>query len=303
VTPTLDIGKLAGRLVRRAGLPIPPPSEPLEISGKTALITGAGQGIGLALARELRGRGANIALLDVDSEALTRACDELGHERTQALTADVRDREAMRKAVEETITRWGTLDIAVANAGVAPKLATLRTIDPDEYDRVIAINQTGVFNTIKPAIEPIIATHGHIVVVASVAALLPGPGGAPYMVSKAAVEQLGRTLRIELAPHHATAGVAYFGIVDTDMAHTTIDHDPIGQQGERHLPARLRTRITPQHAARVIADGIERRVGRTIAPASWQPIAALRGIISLLDDAIAADPRTRKLLTEIEARA
>jgi NAD(P)-dependent dehydrogenase (short-subunit alcohol dehydrogenase family) len=274
----------------------------LEIRGKTALITGAGQGIGLALAHELHARGANIALLDIDPDALARACDELGQKRTLALTVDVRDREAMRNAVKETIARFGALEIVVANAGVAPKLATLRMIDPDEYDRVIAINQTGVFNTIKPAIEPIIATHGHIVVVASVAALLPGPGGASYMISKAAVEQLGRTLRIELAPHRATAGVAYFGIVDTDMTHATLDRDPLGERGERQLPPPLRKRITPDRAARVIADGIARRAGRTIAPATWQPVAALRGLINLLDDAIAADPRSSELLREIEAR-
>jgi NAD(P)-dependent dehydrogenase (short-subunit alcohol dehydrogenase family) len=303
MTPTPDIGKLIGAVARRAGLPLPAPMQRLEIDGKTALITGAGQGIGLALARELHALGANVALLDVDLDALTRACDELGHERTIPLVTDVRDREAMRHAVEETIARFGALDIVVANAGVAPQLATLRTLDPDEYDRVIAINQTGVFNTVKPAIEPIIESRGHIVVVASVAALLPGPGGAPYMISKAAVEQLGRTLRIELAPHNATAGVAYFGIVETEMTRTTIDRDPLGEQGERYLPPPLRTRITPQQAARVIADGIVRRAGRTIAPAAWQPVAALRGIIGQLDDLIAGDPRAQALLNDIEARS
>jgi len=303
VIPTPDIGKLAGGLARWAGLPIAPRQPRLEIDGKTALITGAGQGIGLALARELHSRGANIALIDIDLPALTRVCDELGDERALAIAADVRDREAMRHAVDETIERFGTLDTVIANAGVAPKLATLRTIDPDEYDRVIAINQTGVFNTVKPAIEPIIRSRGHIVVVASVAALLPGPGGAPYMISKAAVEQLGRTLRIELAPHHASAGVAYFGFVDTDMTHTAIDRDPIGQRGERYLPPPLRRRITPGQAALVIADGIARRAARTIAPATWQPVATLRGVINQIDDMIAADPRGQALITEIEARA
>jgi NAD(P)-dependent dehydrogenase (short-subunit alcohol dehydrogenase family) len=291
------------RLARALGLPVPPPATPLEIDGATALVTGAGQGIGLALARELRSRGARIVLVDIDEDAVARACAELGEERTEALAADVRDRAAMAAAVDRAVERFGALHIVVANAGVAPRLATLRTVDPDEYDRVIAINQTGVFNTVKPAIEPVIASRGHMVVVASVAALLPGPGGAAYMVSKAAVEQLGRTLRIELTPHGATAGVAYFGIVATDMTRTTIDEDPIGEEGERHLPAPLRRRITPEQAARVIADGIARRAPRTIAPETWQPVAALRGLVTLLDDTIAADPRAQSLLRDIEARA
>ena len=79
-----------------------------------------------------------------------------------SVVADVTDRAAMAAAVAEVVERCGRLDVVVANAGVAPVQGTLRTMDSAEYDRVIAVNQVGVFNTVRPAIEPVIATKGHI---------------------------------------------------------------------------------------------------------------------------------------------
>ncbi len=266
--------------------------------GRSALITGAGKGIGRALAEELLRRGARVALVDSDSQALAGAVSEPRDVLTH--TVDVRDREAMGQVIAETVEHFGSLDLVVANAGVAPTPATLRTIDPDDYDRVVAVNQTGAFNTVHPAIEPIIASRGHIVVVASVAAIIPGPGGAPYMISKAGVEQLGRTLRIELAPHGATAGVAYFGIVETEMTRATLDDHPLGRDSERLLPHPLRQRISTARAAEVMADGIARRARRTIAPRAWILVTALRGMTGAMDWALAMNPRTRRLLGDLE---
>lgn len=217
-----------------------------DVDGKVAVITGAAQGIGLALATELHRRGAYVAI--------------------------------------------------VANPGVTPPPATLLTIDPADYDRVIAINQTGVWNTVRPALEQIIATEGHVVVVSSVAAFAPGPGGAAYMISKAPVEQFGRALRPELSIHGASAGVAYFGVVDTTMARDMLD-DPFGRALEQLLPQPLRASITPDQAARIIADGIGHRAPRTLAPATWQPWSLLRGAINIVvDDLALRDTRTHALL-------
>jgi len=297
---------IAGSLIgaaRTVGMPGLGHGRNLEIDGRVALVTGAASGIGLAVAHELLERGARVGLLDYDERALKEAAADLPADRMLAVAVDVRDRAAMREAVADTVARFGALDIVVANAGVVSRFVTLRKIDPDEYDRVIAINQTGVFNTVHPAIEPIIAAGGHIVVVASVAALIPGPGAAPYAISKAGVEQLGRALRFELNRHGASAGVAYFGFVDTNMVHTTLDDDPLLSQNAQTLPGPFLRRITAQRAAEAIADGIAKRAGRTIAPAVWRPVAALRGVISLADDVVAADTRARTVLDELETRA
>lgn len=287
--------------LRDLGLPLPG-GRTYRVAGRTVLITGGGAGIGRALARVLHARGAVVALVDRDGAALEAAAEELG-DRVLTAVADVRDRDRIASAVRGLAGRAGGLDVVVANAGVTPPPATLRQIEPGEFDRVLAVNVTGAFNTVRPALDHLIARRGHVVVVSSAAAFVPGPGGAAYMVSKAAVEQLGRALRLELAGHGVTAGVAYFGVVDTQLARTTLDDDPLGQALEKRLPRPLRRRITATEAATVLADAIARRAGRTLAPAAWQPWALLRGVVNVAADAyLAADRTTQALIRELEER-
>ncbi|MVU83372.1 SDR family NAD(P)-dependent oxidoreductase [Nocardia sp. ET3-3] len=272
-------------------------------AGRVALITGAGRGIGRELAGILYRRGASVAVVDVDARAATSVAAALG-ERALPVIADVSDRAAMAEAIPQVAAYFGHLDIVVANAGVVPRPATLRTIAPADFDRVLDINLTGVFNTVHPALDHIITARGHVAVVSSCAAFAPGMGGAPYMISKAAVEQLGRALRVELAPHGASAGVAYFGIVDTEMTHSTLDRDDLGRRIEALLPWPLSTRITAERAAREVADAIERRASQSISPGAWIPYSLLRGVINrVLDFGLAHDPRVHALLREVERRS
>ncbi|WP_425295191.1 SDR family NAD(P)-dependent oxidoreductase [Nocardia asiatica] len=247
-------------------------------------------------------RRAGVVRVAGAEDAVAEAAAALG-DRALAIAADVADRAAMRAAVERAADHFGRLDVVVANAGVVPRPATVRTLDGRDFDRVMDINLTGVFNTVRPALDRVVAAEGHVVVVSSCAAFAPGMAGAPYMISKAAVEQLGRALRVELSPFGATAGIAYFGIVDTRMTHDTLDHDDLGRELDGLLPWPLNVRISAAHAARTIADGIERRAARTIAPAGWEPYALLRGAINVvLDSALARDTRVHDLLRRVEAR-
>ncbi|WP_321209656.1 MULTISPECIES: short-chain dehydrogenase/reductase [Nocardia] len=272
------------------------------VEGRVALITGAGRGIGRELAVMLHERQAAVVLVDVDHDAVAAAAAALG-DRALAVAADVADRSAMEAVVDRAADHFGRLDVVVANAGVVPRPSTVRTLDGRDFDRVMDINLTGAFNTVRPALDHVVAAGGHVVVVSSCAAFAPGMAGAPYMISKAAVEQLGRALRVELAPFGATAGIAYFGIVDTRMTHDTLDHDELGRELDDLLPWPLNVRISAAHAARTIADGIERRAARTIAPAGWEPYALLRGAINVvLDHALARDARVHDLLRRVEAR-
>jgi len=273
-----------------------------DVRGKTVLITGAGQGIGLALAQILYHRGASVALVDVDVAAAGRAATALG-ERAYSIAADVADRADMARAIDEAVRRFGRLDVVVANAGVTPRPATLRTLDPDEFDRVMNINLHGVFNTVRPALDHVVDAKGHVVVVSSCAAFAPGMGGSPYMVSKAGVEQLGRALRVELAAVGATAGVAYFGVVQTDMTRNMLDENDLGRELDGYLPWPLNVRITSEDAARTLADGIADRAARTIAPVGWEPYALLRGAVNVvLDSKLANDTGLHRLIRELEKR-
>lgn len=296
-------GSLAAGIIRDLGIPLPRGRVRYDVAGKVVLITGGADGIGFTLARLLHEKGAIVALVDINESALAAAKSALGGERVVASTADVRDRAAMAAAVREIVDTVGGIDVVVANAGVTPPPCTLRQMDPEQFDRVIDINLNGVFNTVHPAIDEVIARQGHIVVVASAAAFSPATGGAPYVISKAAVEQLGRLLRLELAGHGATAGVAYFGIVDTQLAKTTLDEDDLGAKLNSRLPGPLRRRITAEKAAKSIVGAIARRAGSTIAPAAWQPWALLRGLLNvLIDGYLVADKGNHEFIHELEAR-
>lgn len=280
----------------------PPAQNRLDVRDRVVVITGAGTGIGRALAEKLYASGASVALIDIDEAAAAAVGRSMG-DRALVVRADVSDRIGMREAVSRVRQRFGRIDVVVANAGVVPEPATIRRMNPGDFDRVIGINVTGVFNTVHPALDDIVAAKGHVVVVSSAAAFAPGMGGSPYMVSKAAVEQFGRALRVELAAVGATAGVAYFGIVDTAMTHGTLDEDELGADLGALLPWPLNVRITVRDAAESIADGIARRAPRTIAPPQWEPYALLRGVINVvLDSRLARDPRVHDLIHRVEQR-
>lgn len=271
-----------------------------SVAGKVVLITGAGSGIGAELARQLSHQGAHLLLVDIDETALGEVAAQLG---AQVFTsaADVRDREAMAAAVARGREYFGRIDVVIANAGVTPVPATLRGMDPGDFDRVLGINLTGAFNTIHPALDAVIGSGGHVVVISSVAAFAPGMGGAPYMISKAGVEQLGRALRVELGASGASAGISYFGIVDTPMAQDMFDGHDLGQEMERLLPWPLNRHITADAAAVTIIDGICRRAPRTISPIGWLPYALLRGVINpILDRKLSSDRRIHTLLNAVD---
>lgn len=273
-----------------------------DVRDKVVLITGAGQGIGRELAEILYARGAFVVIVDVDAIAAEAAAANLGS-RALAIAADVRDRAAMAAATDLAVNTFGHLDVVVANAGVTPKPATVRTMDPRDFDRVMAINLDGCFNTVHPALDHVVAARGHVVVVSSCASFAPGMAGSPYMMSKAAVEQFGRALRVELAAAGASAGVAYFGVVETEMTHAMLDQDDLGRELDQMLPWPLNVRITAAHAATVIADGIGRRAARTIAPSGWEPYALLRGAVNVVLDAqLAGSAKVKDLLERVEQR-
>lgn len=282
---------------------LPSPSRKLNVAGKVVLVTGGADGIGLETARCLREQGATLAIVDRNDEAARRAASELGSAHAIAITADVTDRTAMRAAVEQVIATYGHLDVVVANAGITPPPATLRTANLDDFDRVMSVNVSGVLNTVHPAIEELIRRQGHIVVVASVAAFCPPMCGAVYMVSKAAVEQLGRALKLELAQHGVSVTVSYFGVVDTNLTKAALDQDSFGEAINRQMPAPFRKRITPREAGEVLVNAIKNRAEHSMAPKTWELFSVLRGTLNpILDRLLINDPEIQELVIELEKR-
>ena len=275
-----------------------------DVNGKTALVTGAGRGIGFATARALAARGANVVVVDLDEETSAGAAAHIHDTRAMGIGADVTDSAALQRAIAATVACYGGVDVVVANAGIASRPATFRAMATETIERVIDVDLLGVYRTVHAALPQIVSSRGHIVVISSIYAFINGVGAVPYAMSKAGVEQLGRALRLELHQHGASASVAYFGWIDTEMVHRALDQDPLRERLLGTFPAPLRKRIPPAQAGEAIVRGIERRQAQIFRPRRWAAVSLLRGIVGPLGDAaLVRDTDSMAVLTELDARA
>ncbi|HVW46246.1 MAG TPA: short-chain dehydrogenase/reductase [Solirubrobacterales bacterium] len=274
-----------------------------DLNGKVALVTGAARGIGFETARQMQMRGASVAVLDLDPQQAADAAARIG-ERAIGIGADVTDQGAMMAAVAEVVDKLGGLDCAVANAGIAQKsMATVYGISGEEWERVLEVDLMGVFRTVRAALPQIVERRGQIGLVSSVYAFANGFGNSPYAVAKPGVESLGRALRVELAPHGASATVAYFGWVDTTMVQDALSQ-PDAERLNRTTPSFLLKRIKPEEAAAAFVRGIEERAPRVFAPRWWRYVSAARGIVMpLMDKRMERDANAQALLRDVDARA
>jgi NAD(P)-dependent dehydrogenase (short-subunit alcohol dehydrogenase family) len=274
-----------------------------DLRGKVALVTGGARGIGFETARTLVARGAAVVIADLEPEAAQAAAAQLHETHALGLAADVTDRGAMQRVVAETVERFGGLDVVVANAGIASRGATFRAMATEGFDRVIDVNLMGVIRTVEAALPEIVRRKGHVVMVASVYAFTNGLGATPYAISKAGVEQFGRALRVELAQHGASASVAYFGFIDTEMVHRMIDQDPIVDSMLGMFPSPLQKRLHPRVAGEAIVRGIERRAPRIIRPRRWVVMSVLRGVLNpLIDVRLERDAKIQAMARDLDSR-
>ena len=268
-----------------------------SLSDKVVLITGAGRGLGAATANALAQRGARLVLADIDLSAAQEIAATLPNGRGLALQCDVTDFNSVQDAARRTLDEFGRIDVIIANAGVLGRGGTFRTLTPDQVSGVMSVNVDGVVNTVAATLESVISSRGQIVLVSSVFAYLNGAGAIPYAMSKAAVEQLGRGLGVELASHGASAMTAYFSLIETDMIRQGVDADPHVHALLSAMPKFILKRIKPQTAAAAIADGLERRQSSITVPGRWRPVAALRGVAGPIVDAkLARDAAVHKPL-------
>lgn len=273
-----------------------------DLTEKVVLITGGCGGIGAATGRELLRRGARLVVADIDPRTPDRSA-ALGADRVLGCVADVRDRSCLDEVVAQAVARFGRIDIVMANAGLLARAATLRNTPTADVAATLAVNVLGVVNTVAAGMDQVIDNRGQIVLISSVFAFINGMGTIPYAMSKAAVEQLGRGLRIELADHDVSVLTAYFSLVDTEMIQHGVDQDDVVTELLSNLPKPMLKRVSPVAAATVLADGLERRSARVIHPAVWRPVSALRGLLGpSLDARFAADRRILDVLARLDAR-
>jgi NAD(P)-dependent dehydrogenase (short-subunit alcohol dehydrogenase family) len=234
-----------------------------DLRGRRVLITGAARGIGAHTARRLHSHGARLALLGIEPDLLEAVAGECGDACWQV--CDVGDRAQVEAAVTAAVARLGGLDVVIANAGVAAQLPLVGG-DPAIFEQTLAVNLLGTYYVVHAAGPHVSHAGGYVLLTASLAAAVHVPLLGAYSASKAAVEALGNTLRIELAPAGARVGVAYYAELDTDM--TTRG---FGTRAAAHLTRGRSglTRVAPLGPAiDAIELGVRRRSRRVVSP-SW----------------------------------
>ena len=172
----------------------------MRLDGKTALVTGAGSGIGKCIAETYAREGARVALADIDGEAAKSAARSIGNNAI-ALRVDVSKKADIDGVVGETVAAFGALDILVNNAGATHVNKPMLEIDEAEYDRIFAVNVKGIFLACQ-AVVPVFRQRGGgvIINIGSTAGLRPRPGLSAYNATKGAVHVLTKSLAVELAP-------------------------------------------------------------------------------------------------------
>ena len=218
---------------------------PLDFSGKVAVITGAASGMGLATARAFAQSGAAVVLADFKEDAVWAEAEKLvaaGH-KALAIRCDVSDDAEVAAMVDRTVDEFGRLDAAFNNAGVMARIAATGESTREDWDRVIGVNLRGVWSCMRQELRQMERQgSGAIVNNASVGALTGNPGIASYIASKHGVVGLTRTAALEYIKRGIRVNAVNPGLIDTQVARDVVKgdeqayadiakHVPIGRAG------------------------------------------------------------------------
>ena len=218
--------------------------------GRTAIVTGAARGIGLAIARRLTRDGLRVALADVDVETARREADALQAAGAEALAVrtDVTDPAGVEAMVGTVLERWGQLDVLVNNAGIAGRSAPVQDLSLEEWQQVLAVDLTGVFLCCQAAVRAMLPrASGRIVNIASIAGKEGNPNLAPYSAAKAGVIGLTKALGKELAQSGILVNAVTPAVIETDilrqvseeMVQYMVGRIPMGRVGRPEEVAEL----------------------------------------------------------------
>ena len=222
----------------------------MRLEGKVAIVTGAARGIGRGIALRYAEEGANIVIVELDEETAKATSREIEAKGRRALVVacDVTNASDVRAMVDTTLAEFGHLDVLVNNAGLGQRVVETVDLDEDEWDRVMAVNITGVFICSKyVAREMIKQESGKIVNISSVNGISAPPLVIAYNASKWAVIGFTKTLANELAPYKINVNAICPGPVDTDFQKANMaERAAVMRIEESDLRERLRQSIPLQ---------------------------------------------------------
>jgi NAD(P)-dependent dehydrogenase (short-subunit alcohol dehydrogenase family) len=258
-----------------------------DLRGRTVFITGAARGIGAETARRAAAAGANVALVGLEPEELERVASQCGA-NAAAFECDVTDWQAMERVVEGAVERFGGIDVAMANAGIA-SAGMVRSIEPRSFERTLEVNLMGVWRTVRTCLPHVIERRGYVFVVASLAAAVHGPGMAAYSASKAGAEAFADSLRVEVKRLGVDVGVGYFGFIDTDMVRGADAHPGLGHM-RSDAPGPVRKTYPVSAVGKAVVEGMERRSRWVVVPRWARALLVLRTALAPLIDSRSYDP-------------
>jgi NAD(P)-dependent dehydrogenase (short-subunit alcohol dehydrogenase family) len=240
----------------------------MQYKDKGAVVTGAGSGIGRALAVELARRGAKLAISDVNDDALAETvslCEKAGG-GGHKYHLDVADREAVLAHAEEVARDLGGVNLVINNAGVA-LMATVEEMSWEDFDWLMGINFWGVMHGTKAFLPHLIASgDGHLVNVSSVFGFIGVPSQSAYNAAKFAVRGFTEALRQEMliAGHPVTVSCVHPGGIKTNIARDARAARDLLPQEERTEQFERLARTTPEKAAQIILHGVDRKKARIL---------------------------------------
>jgi NAD(P)-dependent dehydrogenase (short-subunit alcohol dehydrogenase family) len=242
-----------------------PRREPIQLRGATALVTGAGSGIGRATALALAGRGARVLCADLDGEKAALTASSCGG-GASAHRVDVADRAAMLQLADDV----GPVDVLVNNAGVGMSARFLDTT-LDDWDWIVGINLMGVVHGCK-AFGPgmVERGRGHVVNMSSGLGYTPRATEPGYVTTKAAVLQLSRCLRADWRAHGVGVSAVCPGVIDTPIIHHTRFR---GDRADPKVVARTKKLFAKRgHPPELVAEGVLRAIDRdtAVAPVGFE---------------------------------
>jgi NAD(P)-dependent dehydrogenase (short-subunit alcohol dehydrogenase family) len=201
----------------------------MELTGKVALVTGAGSGIGKATATLLGEQGMKVAALSDTTEEAQQTAAEIRRSggEAMALTADVGNEQQMQHAIQELANRWQRIDVVFANAGINGVWAPIEELTPANWQETLATNLTGTFLTIKYAVPYLKRQGGSVIVTSSVngTRVFSNTGATAYATTKAGQVALAKMLAVEMAPHNVRVNVICPGHTETRIEENTEHRD------------------------------------------------------------------------------
>lgn len=244
-----------------------------RLEGRTAIITGAGSGIGRASVERFLDDGANVVAVDIDGDAAdaTVAATDAA-DRAVAATADVTDAAAVQSVVDLALERFGSLDVYYNNAGVPQVAARVEDVDDDTWHRVIEVNLTAIFIAAR-IVVPIMKQQrsGVILVTASMSGIRPRPQLCAYTAAKGGAVNLAKALAIELAEFGIRVNSVNPVSTDTPMLsqfgagdHTTANATPLGRLGQAREMAAAAAFLASDDASFVTGSALQVDGGRGI---------------------------------------